>query len=275
MVNWEEIAVRAFFVNGLIVMGGCSGGSSQLAEGLSSSAARIPVLAAPSPAALTGVAGPVSLGGSHVAGHETALSAVQPPKSTEKPVLAVDVDETLCITDYNSLLWGIGDDDTTALPGAQPTLSRLAASFDLVYLTARSRSLKNKTQHWLDRHGFPGGRLVTSPTLGDFIFQGDFKRKVLRKLRHEHPNMVIGIGDKAKDAEAYRSNHMLAVIVNPWSSQRYHTDDVICRDWSAVSDFFSANHELLSDPRLLSQSLSRGRLKLDLSSKAREYQGRS
>ncbi|HOQ86024.1 MAG TPA: hypothetical protein PLQ89_09915 [Phycisphaerae bacterium] len=203
-----------------------------------------------------------------------SLHPTEFPSVPERPVLAVDVDETLSVTDYQHLMWGIGHDDGRPLPGAQATLSRLSATFDIVYVTARSRSMKGKTERWLARHGFPAGRLVTAPTLGDFIFQGDFKQRIIRKLRNEYPNLVVGIGDKAKDGKAYRESGMISVIVNPWSDHKYHPNDVVLRDWSAVSEFFQANHELLSNPRRLNQDLSRGRLRLDLSS-AREYRGQS
>lgn len=202
----------------------------------------------------------------------TATSSALP---TERTVLAVDVDETLSVTDYNSLLWGIGKDDSQPLPGAQTTLSRLGRSFEIIYVTARSRSLEDETRAWLAKHGFPSGRIVTSPTLGDFIFQGDFKRKVMQRLRSENPNLVVGIGDKAKDGEAYRNSRMVSVIVNPWRNQKYHADDIVLRDWSAVADFFEANQALLSNPRRLKEGLNGGRLSLNLSSEAREYQGQS
>jgi hypothetical protein len=166
-------------------------------------------------------------------------------------MIAVDVDETLCVTDYNSLLWGIGKDDSRPLPEAQATLSRLAGSFDIIYVTARPRSLADATEQWLSKHSFPTGRIVTSPTLGDFILQSDFKRNVFRQLRLEYPNMLIGIGDKVKDAEAYRVNGMVPVIVNPWRGHAYHANDIICRDWSAVRAFFDANRATLSDPQRL------------------------
>lgn len=190
-----------------------------------------------------------------------------------RPMLAVDVDETLSVTDYNSVLWGIGKDDSKPLPGAQAALNRLAHSFEIIYVTARSRSMKDTTEAWLSRHGFPNGRVVTSPTVGDFIFQGDFKRKVIEKLRRENPNLVVGIGDKVKDGQAYRASRMISVIVNPWRGQKYHADDVVCRDWSAVAEFFQANHEVLSNPRTLNESLSRGRVGLNQLSEAQRSQG--
>lgn len=178
-------------------------------------------------------------------------------------MIAVDVDETLSITDYNHLLWGIGDDDSTPLPGAQATLRRLSGEYDIVYVTARSKSLEDKTRRWLERHRFPAGRIVTSPTLGDFLLQSSFKRKVFAKLRREYPNLLIGIGDKTKDAEAYRKNGMVPVVVNPWKGHDYHDDDIVCRDWSAVAAFFARHRDTLRDTSRLAALLSAGRVRLN------------
>jgi hypothetical protein len=203
------------------------------------------------------------------AGTKTSARAEGSP--AQRPVLAVDIDETLCITDYTSLFWGIGKDTTAALPGAQATLNRLARWFDVVYVTARSRSLAGKTQRWLKKNGFPDGRLVTSPSLGDFIFQSGFKRRQLGELRSEYPNMVVGIGDKAKDAAAYRVNGMFPVIVNPRPNQRYRADDAVLQDWSAVRAFFEANRELLCDPRRMNEVLLRGRVIVNRSADSRQF----
>jgi phosphoglycolate phosphatase-like HAD superfamily hydrolase len=202
-----------------------------------------------------------------------ALDAVPAAIRRERPVVAVDIDETLCETDYTNLLWGIGRDETTPLPGARAALSELSRDYDLLYVTARSKSLAGKTTSWLKRHGFPEGRLITSPTLGDFIFQSGFKRAALRQLRREYPNLVVGIGDKAADAEAYRANRMVPVVVHPWAHHRYHADDVVLRDWSAVAGFFRDNRAVLRDPRRLNDALGRGPVDLLRSGDGRAYGG--
>jgi hypothetical protein len=196
-----------------------------------------------------------------------ALAKVQPAIPVARPVIALDIDETLCITDYSYLLWGIGSDDSAPLPGAQAALTHLAVSFDLVYVTARSRSLSGKTKRWLERYGFPKGRLVMSPTVGDFIFQSGFKRRALSRLKSEYPNLVVGIGDKAADAKAYRASGMFPVVVNPWPRQKYRADDVILSDWTAVSAFFEENLDVLSDPDRMNGSLGPGRVWVGLPGK--------
>lgn len=267
MVQHEKVAFRMVAISGALLLASCSVPSSGLATGpVARRAVAVPVggsvgLFTPRPARL--------------AVPETSLRPAGPSVSSERAVLAVDIDETLTKTDYQYLLWGIGTDDTLPLPGSQATLSRLAATFDIVYVTARSRSLKGKTERWLARHEFPQGRLVTSFTLGGFIFQGEYKRDVIRQLRREYPNMLAGIGDKPKDGMAYRRSSMVSLIVNPWPQQEYHEDDIVLRDWAAVSRFFEANHDVLSNPRLARKVLNGGGPGLNLSGRARKFPGQS
>lgn len=188
-----------------------------------------------------------------------SVRAASRSRAVGRTTVVVDIDETLCIADYNNLLWGIGSDGTTVLPGAQAALADMAANYDIIYLTARSRSLVDKTQNWLMANGFPDAPIYTAPQLADFIFQSDFKRKALGGICSRHENVMIGIGDKVKDAEAYRTHGLLPVVVNPWPGQRYSEQDVVLQDWSAVADFFRTRHSVLSNPDRLRDALASGR----------------
>lgn len=182
----------------------------------------------------------------------------------ERTTLVVDIDETLCVTDYNSVLWGIGKDDSQPLPNSQKTLSLLSREYNILYLTARPTTCANKTQRWLTSRGFPSGPLVTSPTLGDFLGQTDFKRKMLARLQQQNRRVLIGIGDKPTDAEAYRDNGMLPVIVNPWRDRTYRQGEIVMRDWQALSSFFELNRASLTSPDKLGESLRRSALTVQL-----------
>lgn len=180
--------------------------------------------------------------------------------ATHRTTIVVDIDETLCITDYNCVLWGIGSDDSRPLAHAAQTLNELARSYDIVYLTARPTSVAHRSQAWLARHGFPKGQLVGSPTIGDFLGQTGFKKKALARLQRERKGLLIGIGDKPTDAEAYRENGMLALIVNPWEGKRYHPHDLIFQDWRGIARFFEANEGVLIDPLKLASGIRTGEL---------------
>ncbi len=172
-----------------------------------------------------------------------------------RPIVVVDIDETLSITDYNSVLMGVGGDDSQPLPFAREGMRRLAANFDIIYLTARPQSSANATQRWLRSHGFPEGPLFTAPNVGDFLLQTSFKRQALAKIRSHWPQLLIGIGDKPTDADAYRSNGMLALVVNPWRDRTYRDDELIFRDWSSLDAFFQKNHATLSHTEKLRRAV--------------------
>lgn len=273
MKHPNGFALQAALGIGLVLSAGCST-TGVAAEPRTSLSGRLPAVQ-PLPVLPAGAERVASPTPERLLIPDMSARLMSPTRSVERPVLAVDIDETLSVTDYQNLMWGIGKDDGMPLPGSQAAMNRLAATFDIVYVTARSRSMKNKTERWLSQHGFPEGRIVTSPTVGDFLFQGNFKEKIIRKLRQEYPNMVAGIGDKAKDGKAYRKGGMVSVIVNPWPSHTYHADDVVLRDWAAVADFFQANHAVLSNPRLLRERLDAGRPAMDASGEAREFRNQS
>lgn len=197
---------------------------------------------------------------------ETAAMGASRAKAVpeRRTTIVVDVDETLCITDYNCVLWGIGSDDSRPLRDAQRVMRQLSERFDILYLTARPTSCIPKTRRWLTSNGFPDGQIVGSPSLGDFLGQTGFKKKALRRLREASDRILIGIGDKNTDAEAYRDNGMLAIIVNPWSHQRYSRNDIVLNEWSRVGTFFEANADLFTAPEQLAEAMSRNRLSLQM-----------
>jgi hypothetical protein len=181
-------------------------------------------------------------------------------KRTPRTTIVVDIDETLCVTDYNSVLWGIGTDDSRPLASAPQTLTRLARDYEIIYLTARPKSSEKKSRRWLISRGFPDGRIITSPTLGDFLAQTGFKKSMLARLQRQYGRMLIGIGDKPTDAEAYRQNGMLPLVVNPWKDRRYRRGELIFRDWAGVEAFFERNRELLTDSPRLAEALRDGNI---------------
>ena len=193
---------------------------------------------------------------------EVKRSAGRIPETT----LVVDIDETLCVTDYNSVLWGVGRDDSRPLPNAPEVLRRLSQDYRIVYLTARPTSTRSRTQRWLAREGFPAGDIITSASALELISQTRFKEKMLGKMHRSYSNMLIGIGDKPTDADAYRRTGLLPVVVNPWRDRHYRPGELIMKDWRQLGEFFERNRDVLTDRPLLAESIqSRSALPLMLS----------
>jgi phosphatidate phosphatase APP1 len=195
--------------------------------------------------------------------------AVQVASRTYMPhtmTLVVDIDETLCVTDYTNVFWGIGRDDSRPLPNAARIMNSLSRDFRIVYLTARPRNLLEKTRRWIAREGFPQGDIITAPNVLDLISQTTYKQKQLNRMRASYPNMLIGIGDKPTDADAYRKHGMLPVVVNPWRDRHYRAGELIMQDWQQLGEFFERNRDVLTDRPLLAEAMqTRGSLPLMLS----------
>jgi len=179
----------------------------------------------------------------------------------DRIILAVDVDGTLAETDYDDLILGRRDVESQPLPHAQQTLEKLSADFHILYLTARPHYYVQKTRRWLKDCGFPGGPVFTAPRLRDTIRHTRFKRRMLATLRKDWPNLLIGIGNKAADAEAYGPNGMLSLIVRRAADEDLGPHAIVLQDWPAVSRFFDANADVLCDPRELTRA-TRGEIML-------------
>jgi len=173
----------------------------------------------------------------------------------DRIMLAVDVDGTLAETDYEDLILDRRDIESQPLPHAQQTLEKLSADFQVLYLTARPQYYIEKTRRWLRDCGFPNRPVFTAPRLRDTIRHARFKRRMLATLRRDWPNLLIGIGNKAADAQAYGASGMLSLIVRRVPDKDFGPHAIVLADWSAVSRFFDANAGALRDPDELTRAI--------------------
>ncbi len=167
---------------------------------------------------------------------------------SDRPIIAVDIDHTVSRTDYDDLILDPVDEGSRPIRGSREALSDLSQDYHIAYVTARARFLMEKTRGWLQAQGFPAGPLFTSPDLRSMIRRDVAKRTLLVELRRRAPNLLIGIGNSAYDADAYGASQMLAIVVNPKPKETYGLHAVVFRDWDAVLKFFAANRETLSNP---------------------------
>jgi len=184
------------------------------------------------------------------------------PKS--RTTIVVDIDDTLCTTDYSCVILGVGSDNSRPFDCAAKTLHELAKKYNIVYLSARPSLVAHRTQRWLKANGFPDGQVLGSRNLIDFVAQTDFKKKTLARLQRQHGNLLIGIGDRPRDAEAYRANQMLPIVVNPCRGGKFHSNDLVFNDWKSVERFFQANEKALQDPTSLAENIRKGQLRVTL-----------
>lgn len=158
-------------------------------------------------------------------------------KDTRRTIV-VDVDDTLCTTDYKSVIFGIGADHSKPFAAAAETLRALSLDYDILYLSARPASVAHRTRRWLDANGFPPGRIIGSKTLLDVIDQAAYKRRVLTRLQQEGEGVFVGIGDRPRDTRAYQATGLLTIVVNPRGGLNYQPNSLIFEDWEHVAAFF-------------------------------------
>ena len=84
--------------------------------------------------------------------------------------------------------------------------------FYIIYLSSREDKLVNTTKDWLTKHGFPGGDLRHRQKHQRTY---EFKVEAIGAMQRKY-EIVLGIGDREGDIEAYRACGVipLRVITN-------------------------------------------------------------
>ncbi len=174
----------------------------------------------------------------------------------ERVIIAVDVDHTIARTEYEELLGRRDEDGSDPLKRSAQTLRDLARDFHILYLTGRPRSLLNRTREWLSGRDFPDGPVLTSERFRQLLQPGDFKEQRLRELRKRWPGLLIGIGNRASDADAYGANELLALVIAGQAERNMGRHALVFRDWKRLADFFAANYAVLTDRDALQDAIA-------------------
>jgi hypothetical protein len=175
-------------------------------------------------------------------------------------IIAVDVDHTIEQTDYKPLFFSSRADESDPVKRSAKTLSALADDFYVIYLTARPRFLLDRTRVWLHEHEFPDGPVVTAKRIRQMLQPAEFKRQELHELHKDWPTLLIGIGNRPTDADAYGASEMLTLILSPKEAQEFPPHALVFHDWAAVQRFFEANHDTLTDSKALKQVIAGKRM---------------
>jgi len=163
-------------------------------------------------------------------------------------VVVLDIDDTICRTDMDDVLFD-EEDDSKAFRNARETLTALTADYELLYLTARPSFLLEKTKKWLAMREFPPAPIIVSHRKSDLLRQGVFKERVLDRLKRIWPNILIGVGDRATDAHAYGEASMLSIIICKKVDDDFGRHSLLMPDWVTIKAFFANNRKVLTDPR--------------------------
>ena len=170
---------------------------------------------------------------------------------SDEVVVACDIDATISETNLKALFFDEQDEKSKPIADSPGVLHEIARHYGLVYFTARPKFTLEKTQRWLEAHGYPEGPVFTSLSVGDLIAQAGYKRRELGKLREVFPNLLIGIGNSHADSEGYGASGMLALIVNRKGDKKYGRHEIEFNDWAQIGRFFETNRTLLRDPERL------------------------
>lgn len=169
--------------------------------------------------------------------------------------IAVDIDHTIAQTEYEDLLDNDQEEGSDPLKRSVSTLRRLAADFQILYLTGRPRSLLDKTRAWLREREFPAGPVITAESVRQMLRPGAFKQQKLRSLRNAWPRLLIGIGNTVSDAEAYGASEMLTLILSKEPGRDFGRHALVFKDWKALGRFFEANRDVLLDAERLKDAI--------------------
>lgn len=177
--------------------------------------------------------------------------------SPDRTVIFCDIDGTISETDFSTLVFGDADEDESRpFPHAAETLRELTKRFELIYLTARPVTLRDKTRRWLAQHGFPPAPLITTPRRRDVLRAQGYKMEVIREIQAAVHSVGIGIGNAVTDAEAYAERGLLTVIIDDGDDSKFRAHAVIVRDWPMLRRLFDANREVLENPERLHAAIA-------------------
>ena len=147
--------------------------------------------------------------GNYAAKDGSLLVAVRDPS---RKSVVLDIDHTICETDNWDLIRGTIN--SPPLPDAKDIVIRLTTEYDIIYVTARLNKFQDVTRRWLDHYGFPRSP-VYFLDIKKYPFYQEAKYKTYRigKIKEMLPNVVIGVGDKKTDAQAYSANGLRSIII--------------------------------------------------------------
>jgi hypothetical protein len=134
-----------------------------------------------------------------------------------KPVLVVDLDDTVVEGGFwNSLRLALGlfYGSTPPLENAPTHLRELERDWNIVFVTARSGFLDQRTIAWLDRHEFPRAPVFfSSRWLLSSERREEYKSLVIVEIKQRGLTPRFGVGDKASDLGAYYRNDMESILL--------------------------------------------------------------
>lgn len=178
---------------------------------------------------------------------------------TDRVILAIDLDYCIVQTNYVRLLFGKHIPVSPPFADSREVLTDLSKDYQILYLTARPRSMTERTRQWLDHYGFPPGPLVVSDHFADVLHQLEWKRDTLKRLHLQYPSLLVSLGNRKIDIESALPNHILPVLVRSAEiDAKDEPGNLLLEDWRAIGEFFRVNRQTLIDPDELDAAIRNG-----------------
>lgn len=195
--------------------------------------------------------------------HDLHASATAFHWRPDRVIIVVDIDNTIYHSDDIKAFIKTEEPKLRPIKDSRETLTRLAERYEILYVTARPRRLLEGTRKTLQDDGFPLGPVFTSAGVTANLQIVKSKRDNIMRVKKDWPNVLIGIGNRATDAEAYGECGMLAIIVRPEAEESHRSHAVFMPTWENIARFFEANNEELSNAAPLNSVIA-GRTLLKL-----------
>lgn len=165
----------------------------------------------------------------------------------EKPAVAIDIDETLSLSEYINIIWGDGL-VSKPLPGSPQAVQQLAKEYQIIYWSIRPRFMYHRTRRWLEKHGFPDGPMLFTDSFHAAFHQVERKEKMLAELREKWPNVRVAVGDKLADVVACNKTGIVPFIVNPLLPKFKH-HAIVVPDWKTLMARSDAIRDASASPQ--------------------------
>jgi len=139
-----------------------------------------------------------------------------------RPGLVVDIDGTLTAAKnyFRQKHLPVRDGDTVQV------LRRLSGWCDIIYVTGRLRFQAADTRAWLEAKGFPTGPVfLLDPQECRTISSETYKTRLLTDMVKVFPNIVVGIGNRRDDAEAYGKAGLVPFLFDARRMNAIHVTD--------------------------------------------------
>jgi hypothetical protein len=195
-------------------------------------------------------------------------------RDKDAPIVICDMDKTLVKSSFARVLAGIAG----AFDHSVNVMDRLVdeRKMTVVYLTHRPDFLNTESRNWLRKQKFPPGPLLGSNLSGLLSGSEKFKTAEIAKLKKRYPKILLAIGDKIADSNAYVSNGVRSVLLPDieWDEDegKYWREKLT--DMAPVGDEVTVcnNWYEIEDAIFKSQSFPPARVRQRIQEMARKYQ---